>query len=95
MRSASEERPPNHNEVLLNGAPNAGQTNQMAYSPVQDAVTEVRVNLFDMDAAYGHTMGGTVNVVTKSGTNDIARGGVDLQPDFSGRCQFIFQQLVG
>ncbi len=24
-----------------------------------------------MDAAYGHTMGGTVNVITKSGTNDL------------------------
>ena len=60
----------NRNEVLLNGAPNAGQTNQMAYSPIQDAVTEVRVNVFDMDAAYGHTMGGTINVVTKSGTNE-------------------------
>ena len=63
--------PSNHNEVLLNGAPNAGQTNQMAYSPIQDAVTEVRVNLFDMDAAYGHTMGGTVNVITKNGTNSL------------------------
>ena len=63
--------PSNRNEVLLNGAPNAGQTNQMAYSPVQDAVTEVRVNVFDMDAAFGHTMGGTINMVTKSGTNDI------------------------
>src|ERR1019366_8389372 len=29
------------------------------------------INLFDMDAAYGHTMGGTVNVVTKSGTNNL------------------------
>ena len=63
--------PSGRNEVLINGAPNAGQTNQMAYSPIQDTVTEVRVNLFDMDAAYGHTMGGTVNVITKSGTNDI------------------------
>jgi hypothetical protein len=63
--------PSSRNEVLLNGAPNAGQTNQMAYSPIQDTVTEVRVNLFDMDAAYGHTMGGTVNVVTKSGTNGL------------------------
>ena len=63
--------PSGRNEVLLNGAPNAGQTNQMAYSPIQDAVTEVRVNLFDMDAAYGHTMGGTINVVTKNGVNDI------------------------
>ena len=63
--------PSSRNEVLLDGAPNAGQTNQMAYSPVQDAVTEVRVNLFDMDAAYGHTMGGTVNVITKSGGNSL------------------------
>jgi len=63
--------PSSRNEVLLNGAPNAGQTNQMAYSPIQDATTEVRINLFDMDAAYGHTMGGTVNVITKSGTNDL------------------------
>ena len=63
--------PSSRNEVLLNGAPNAGQTNQMAYSPIQDATSEVRINLFDMDAGYGHTMGGTVNVVTKSGTNQI------------------------
>src|SRR5579872_5991218 len=60
--------PATHNEVLLDGAPNAGQQNQMAYSPMQDAVTEVRVNAFDMDAGNGHTMGGTVNVITKSGT---------------------------
>jgi hypothetical protein len=63
--------PATHNEVLLNGAPNAGQTNQMAYSPMQDAVTEVRVNTFDMDAANGHTMGGTVNMITKGGTNSL------------------------
>jgi len=63
--------PATHNEVLLNGAPNAGQTNQMAYSPMQDAVTEVRVNAFDMDAANGHTMGGTVNMITKGGTNSL------------------------
>jgi len=63
--------PATHNEVLLDGAPNAGQQNQMAYSPMQDAVTEVRVNAFDMDAGNGHTMGGTVNVITKSGTNSL------------------------
>lgn len=63
--------PATHNEVLLNGAPNAGQANQMAYSPMQDAVTEVRVNAFDMDAANGHTMGGTVNLITKTGTNSL------------------------
>ena len=63
--------PAARNEVLLNGAPNAGFSNQMAYSPPQDSVTEVRTNTFQMDAAYGHTMGGTVNLVTKSGTNSL------------------------
>jgi hypothetical protein len=63
--------PATRNEVLLDGAPNAGQSNQMAYSPMVDAVTEVRVQAFDMDASSGHTMGGTVNVVTKSGTNSL------------------------
>lgn len=57
------------NEVLLNGAPNAGISNEMAYSPMQDAVTEIRVNAFEMDAAIGHTMGGSVNLITKGGTN--------------------------
>lgn len=63
--------PSGRNEVLLNGAPNAGFSNQMAYSPMQDAVTEVRVNAFEMDAAIGHTMGGSVNLITKSGTNTL------------------------
>src|SRR5580692_10713166 len=43
----------------------------MAYSPPQDAVQEVRVNVFDTVAAYGHTGGGTINVITKSGGNSI------------------------
>jgi hypothetical protein len=63
--------PSSRNEVLMDGMPNAGQANQMAYSPPQDAVSEVRVDAFDMDASQGHTMGGTVNVVTKSGTNSL------------------------
>ena len=63
--------PAARNEVLLNGAPNAGFSNQMAYSPPQDSVTEVRTNTFQMDASYGHTMGGTVNLITKSGTNGL------------------------
>ena len=63
--------PSGRNEVLLNGAPNAGFTNQMAYSPPQDSVVEVRTNTFAMDASYGHSMGGTVNLVTKGGTNQL------------------------
>jgi hypothetical protein len=61
--------PSGASETLVNGAPNAGFRNQLAYSPPQDAVQEVRVNAFDTDAAYGHSLGGTANQITKGGTN--------------------------
>lgn len=32
---------------------------------------QVRVNVFDSDASFGHTGGGTANVITKSGTNEL------------------------
>ena len=70
--------PATRNEILLDGSPNSGQSNQMAYSPMADAVTEVRITVFDMDASAGHTMGGTVNVVTRSGTNGLSRNGLHL-----------------
>src|SRR5581483_4254045 len=63
--------PAGTNESLMNGAPNAGFGNAMAYSPPQDAVTQVRANAFESDASYGHTGGGVVNVITKSGTNSL------------------------
>ncbi len=63
--------PSGTNESLMNGSPNAGFANAMAYSPPQDAVTQVRANSFESDASYGHTGGGVVNVITKSGTNGI------------------------
>ncbi len=56
-------------EILINGAPNSGFSRQMAYSPPQGSVTEVRAYSFESDAAFGHTGGGTINVMTKSGTN--------------------------
>lgn len=61
--------PVGSNESLLDGAPNAGFGNELAYSPPEDAVTEVRVDAFETDASYGHTGGGVLNQITKSGTN--------------------------
>ena len=59
------------NEILLDGAPNSNTSagGQSAYSPPQDAVAEVSVSGFQSDAAYGHAGGGTMNLITKSGTN--------------------------
>jgi hypothetical protein len=59
------------NELLYNGAPNAAFRSQLAYSPPQSAVQQVRVNVFEADASFGHTGGGTANLITKSGTNQL------------------------
>ena len=60
----------NSNEYLLNGVPNMVDGSRVvAYSPLLDAVDEVRVDEFQTDAVYGDTLGGTVNITTKSGTN--------------------------
>ena len=39
-------------------------------APNVDAIQEVNVMTQTYDARYGHTLGGNVNIVTKSGTND-------------------------
>jgi hypothetical protein len=58
------------NELLLNGVPNMQDSGRTAaYSPQLDSVNEVRVDVFGANAMYGDTSGGTVNITTKSGTN--------------------------
>jgi hypothetical protein len=58
------------NEYLLDGVPNmSSASRQGAFSPPMDAVDEVKIELYQADAAYGDTLGGTVNITTKSGTN--------------------------
>lgn len=59
-----------HNELLMDGAPDGGADGTIAFSPPMDATQQIKVETFEADAAYGHTSGGTVNQVTKSGTNE-------------------------
>ena len=56
-------------EILLDGSPDLTLLGSLAYSPTQDTVQEVSVRPFDTDASFGHTIGGVINQVTKSGTN--------------------------
>lgn len=63
--------PAQSNELLLDGAPDTTGNLRVGYNPPVDAVDEVRVHAFESDAAYGHTGGGTANVVLKSGTNQL------------------------
>ena len=58
------------NELLLNGVPNMQDGDRYGgFSPQLDSVNEVRVDEFGANAMYGDTSGGTVNMTTKSGTN--------------------------
>src|SRR3954453_12738302 len=59
------------NELLVDGTPDMTKNRRVAYNPPVDAVSEIKVEAFQVDAAYGNTGGGTVNVVLKSGTNDL------------------------
>ena len=59
------------NEYLLDGVPNMSSAARAGgFSPSMEAVDEVKVELYQADAAYGDTLGGTVNITTKSGTNE-------------------------
>ena len=58
------------NELLLDGTPDMTKNRRVAYNPPVDAVSEIKVEAFQPDAAYGNTGGGTVNVVMRGGTND-------------------------
>jgi hypothetical protein len=70
--------PSTRNELLLDGSPDPTASGTIAFSPPVDAVTEVKVELFQADAAYGHTGGGTVNMVTRSGTNSLHGSAYDF-----------------
>jgi hypothetical protein len=56
-------------EVLLDGSPDLTLLGALAYAPTQDSVQEVSIHPFDTDASFGHTIGGVINQITKSGTN--------------------------
>jgi hypothetical protein len=56
------------NDTLLDGMP-AQAGPKGTYAPSMDAVTEVSVQQNSVDAEYGHSAGGVLNVAMKSGTN--------------------------
>jgi hypothetical protein len=60
------------NEITVDGADFVNElTGVQRATPPQDAVQEFRVVNNSFGAEYGRTAGGIVNIVTKSGTNDL------------------------
>jgi hypothetical protein len=59
------------NEWILDGVPDTVplSTGSVVVVPPVDAIEEMKVHTTMFDAAYGHSTGGAVTIVTKSGTN--------------------------
>jgi hypothetical protein len=78
------------NELLLDGGPNMAADRRISYNPPADIVQEIKIETFQSDASYGNSAAGTVNIVTKSGTNRFSGGaGFYYQPSsLSGTTYF-------
>ena len=63
--------PAQTSELLVDGVPDATWDGRAAYNPPRDAVQQVTVKAFDADASFGHTGGGTMNQILKTGTNGL------------------------
>jgi hypothetical protein len=59
------------NEFTLDGSPNQANGRRVAFVPPADAVQEFKVETTSFDAQQSHTGGATVNVMLRSGTNDL------------------------
>ncbi|MBZ5527765.1 MAG: carboxypeptidase regulatory-like domain-containing protein [Acidobacteriia bacterium] len=62
---------PNFNGFLINGSSDKGLSGGITTVPNADIVQEFQELTLNMSAQYGNSAGGVVNVVTKSGGNDI------------------------
>lgn len=69
-------------EIAIDGSsvivPQTGSVNEAAFTPSVDAVEEFAVLTNALSAEYGRTGGGVINVVTKSGTNDVHGSAYDF-----------------
>jgi len=83
------------NELLLDGTPDFSVGGGLGFSPPVDSVTEVKVESFQADAAYGHTGGGTANVTTKSGTNSFHGTAYDFNQTSALGATLFFTNLAG
>lgn len=59
------------NEYLVDGVPNLKSYGVVQYEPMPEVVQEFRVQTAAYDASAGHFTGAQINMVTKSGTNEL------------------------
>jgi len=57
------------NEFSLDGAPNMGNTRNIAYGPSTDEIDQLKADVAGYDPQVGHTLGVYVTATSKAGTN--------------------------
>ena len=70
-----------NNEFLIDGAPSSGTgggTGNWNYAPPVDAIEEFKIGTSAVDASYGRTSGGVINMTLRSGTNQLRGSGIVL-----------------
>src|SRR5262245_29328629 len=70
-----------NNEYLMDGAPGAGTgggTGNWNFAPPVDAIEEFKIGTSAVDASYGRTSGGVINMTLRSGTNQLRGSGIVL-----------------
>jgi carboxypeptidase family protein len=70
-----------NNEFLIEGAPSSGTgggTGSWNYAPPVDAIEEFKIGSSSVDASYGRTSGGVINMTLRSGTNQLRGSGILL-----------------
>lgn len=58
------------NSWSIDGSPNQGPGRRAAYLPYTDAIAEFKVETNNFDASIGQTSGASIQMISKSGTND-------------------------
>ncbi len=85
------------NEWSIDGTPNQGVSRRIAYLPYNDTIQEFKVETSNFDASVGHTMGVSVAMMTKAGTNQLH--GTATEQHWQQRWQatpfFVKQQYYG
>ncbi len=79
LRAESNGNSGRGNDFSIDGVPNTfpnqgGNGVRPAFSPPTTAVSEFRIETSPFDASVGHTIGASINVSTKSGTNNFHGG---------------------
>ena len=87
------------NEILLDGVPDTGTQGttgrRPGLLPPPDSVAEVKTEAFNMDAAAGGAGGGTVEMTTKSGTNQLHGALSEYNNDSALQATAFFVNSIG